>query len=188
MAQVKRIQFLLERLNKTGSLTKKQTKELGRIVNDALDQLGGENYRECSQDRILRIFGIDRRTLKTWISNGAPPSRTKHGRNYYDPGKLLKFRIAWQKRLDADNRHSEIEITRAKADLELANERIRKARVETDLKLKKLIPSADVWSVFRLIAQIIKTTTETEDDPIKGLEKAEAALRKQIPEPSKKGK
>lgn len=154
MARAKRIMFLIGRLKKSGTLTEKQRQDLCRYVPAALDELGNEGFRECSQNRTLEILNITKDTLKSWVSKGAPVKNVK-GQNYYDPGDLMVWRWKYQQRLDQDNDQKRIDEEIQKENLKYKREQTLKLEVDRKKKLRQLIPAAESWSAWRTLAQIL---------------------------------
>lgn len=144
MAKVKRIIALLDRLEKKGSLTKKQLEEFVGIARKALNKDDRYDFRECSMAQICLIFKKDKQTIRKWMGQGMPYTLT--AKQYmFDPGTVLNWRIGRQKELDKMNEGpSQLEIAKMEAELKIREENARKLKRLNDMAEKRIIEIKDL--------------------------------------------
>lgn len=118
------------------------------------------NWRALSQQTLLNILNSTAHTINKWISNGCP-CEIKNGKKYYDTGKVLEWRVEYQKKLD---KHvpDDPDLDGASGPLkdELLKVKIEKERFDLGVKRSQYISNEKYEQDFREVGDYVRRSLQ----------------------------
>jgi phage terminase Nu1 subunit (DNA packaging protein) len=148
----------------------------GKISHDT-PHGGVLDYRRCAQKLICEILGKQPARINQWIARGMPVEAID-GKKYYDPAKILDWRVAYERQLCEDSGAEDSDAAsrddywaeKTKRERAEAARAARRNRVEAG----EVILKSDLRAALLHIAATFRTLVESGEPINRVLDRVEA--------------